>query len=285
MKTLQNLADEGLFTKSSEDHLIKQQMMDMIIDSAQKNALGRQVVQVINLRQGSSLDFNLADRDSMAVRVMSEAGEAPLTRESYSTVRVTPKKYGGQLSITTEMIEDSNYELIERNLRQAGREMANKETSLIIESFNDTTNGFPSNADHNITSAGTELGIVDITSGMKEIEEQDFDPNVMLLHPTQVNELRQIDTFVEADKVGNRATFENGWVGKIFSLDTLITSLQSSNVAHIIDTREAGILVVRRPLTVERWNDPLRDLVNATFTQRMAASVLRPRAGVKITVS
>lgn len=277
MKTLQQLADEGLFTKTAEQKLIKQQLFDMIKDSAQKNAIGRQVVQVIPLRQGSSLDFDLADASSMKVRKMSEAGEAPLTRETYSKITVTPVKYGGNVKITTEMIEDSNFELIERNLRQMGREMGNKETEIILDSFHSNFTAVP--------SAGTELGIVDITAAMTQIETADYSPNAMVLHPTQVNELRNIDTFVEADKVGDRRTFENGFVGRIFALDSVISTIQTSNTVDVLDTNEAGALVIRRPLTVERWNDPLRDLVNATVTQRMAAVTFRATAGATITVS
>lgn len=277
MKTLQQLADEGLFTKSAEQKLIKQQLFDMIKDSAQKNAIGRQVVQVIPLREGSSLDFDLADANSMKVRKMSEAGEAPLTRETYTKISVTPVKYGGNVKITSEMIEDSNFELIERNLRQIGREMANKETEIILDSFHANFTA--------VSSAGTELGIVDLTSAMNQVETADFSPNAMVLHPKQVNELRNIDTFVEADKVGDRRTFENGFVGRIFAMDGVITTIQTSDKVDVLDTNEAGGLVIRRPLTVERWNDPLRDLINATVTQRMAAVTFRATAGATITVA
>lgn len=285
MKTLQELADEGFFTTTAEPELIKEQLFATIKDASQKNAIGRQLVEVVPLRNGSSLNFELADKDSMIVGRVGETAEIPLTRETYTEIIVTPRKYGGVVKISKEMIEDSNFELIERNLRQAGREMANTETQKVFDAFNDTTLGFPKNGDHDITSAGTEFGIIDITNGMQQIEEQDYIPNVMALNPKQVNEIRQIDTFVEADKVGNRNTFEKGFVGKIFSLDSVVSSIQSADVVHILDQTEAGVMVIRRPLTVERWNDPLRDLVAAGFTQRFETVVLRARAGVKITIS
>lgn len=287
MKTLQQLADEGLFNTASESRLIRQQMFAMIKDSSMKNAIGRQLVEVVPLREGSSIDFELANKDSLMVRQMGEGAGAPIARENYTTVTVRPVKFGGNVKITTEMIEDSNFELIERNLREAGKQMANKETTLVFNAFHDSTSGFASVTTpntHNITSAGTEIGIVDISKGVQACEDYDYYANAMAVNPEQAHELRQIDTFVEADKLGSREVIERGLIGKIFGLEVASTSLQTAGTVDILDTREAGVLVMRRPLTVEKWNEPLRDLVNATFTQRMQAAVLRAQAGAKITV-
>ncbi|HEU04801.1 MAG TPA: phage major capsid protein [Nitrosopumilus sp.] len=285
MKSLQQLANEGILFKDAESELIKQNLFAVIKDASISNAFGRQLVDVINMTQGSTLDFILADKNSTIVRQVSEGGEIPIDVEAYTKIQITPSKFGTRLAITKEMIEDSNWPLLERNLREVGRQMSIKETNLVFTSFNDSTNGFPSNAAHDITSASTELGVSDITNAMSPVEAADYAPDVMALHPTQVNELRQLDTFVTADKVGDRRVFEMGWVGRIFGLDTMISSLQTADTVHVFDKKEAGVLVIRRPMTVERWKEPLRDLENAAITQRMAARVLRATAGARITVS
>ncbi len=284
MRTLQELASEGILFKDHESELIKQQLVSTIKDASQKKTVGRQLVQVIPLREGSSLDWDKADKDSMIVREIGEGANSRLTHETYTKININPKKYGGTVKITEEMIEDSNFPLIERMLKQAGREMAIKEDTLIFNSFKDATDGFIQNADHDLTSQGTEYGIADVTLGMKEIEEQDYNPNVQILHPTQIQELRLIDTFVEADKVGNRRTFETGFVGKIFGLDTVKSTIVDANEVFIIDSLEAGSLVIRRPLTIKKFDNPMQDIIGASFTQRMAARVIEERAGVRITI-
>lgn len=284
MRTLQELADEGILFKDHESELIKQQLVSTIKDAAQKKTVGRQIVSVIPLREGSTLDWNKADKDSMLVRKIAEGANARLTHETYTQISITPEKFGGTVKITNEMIEDSNFPLIDRMLRQAGRELANTEDTIIFNSFADSTNGFIQNTDHDITSQGTEIGIVDITNSMQQIEEQDYDPDTYIINPKQINELRQIDTFVEADKVGDRRTFENGFVGRIFGIDAVKSTILAADTAYVIDKTEAGSLVIRRPLTIEKFEDPMRDLVGATFTQRMAARVIEERAGVRITV-
>jgi N4-gp56 family major capsid protein len=283
VKSLQELADSGVLFKSAESELVKENLFNIIKEASIAAPVGRQIVDVINMQYGSTLDFDLADKDSMKVRVVAEGAEIPLDAESYTKKSVTPSMYGVRVGITNRMIEDANWDLVQRNLREAGRRVGLKEDEIIFNALEDTTNGFPS--ENAVTSAGTELAIADIVSAMKEVENNDYVPNVMVLNPEQVSELRQIDTFVEADKVGDRRVFERGWVGKIYGLDTIITTQLDAASVLVMDKNEAGGLVVRRPLTVEKWKEPIRDLTQAVVTTRMAAVCFRPKAGAKITVS
>lgn len=285
MKSLQELADSGVLFQSHESELVKQNLFAIIKEASIASPVGRQIVDVINMQFGSTLDFDLADKDSMKVRLVAEGAEIPLDAESYTKKSITPQKYGVRIGITNRMIEDSNWDLIERNLREAGRRMGLKEDELIFTEMQDTTNGFPSVTGHNITSAGTELAIADIVGAMKVIEQQDYVPKIMVMNPEQTSELRQLDTFVEADKVGDRRVFERGWVGRIFGLDTIITSQLAASKVLVLDSNEAGGLIIRRPLTVEKFKDSVRDLTQASITTRMAPVVFRPQAGALITVS
>lgn len=284
MRTLQELADEGILFKDHESELIKQQLVSTIKDASQKKNVGRQLVQVMPLREGSTLDWNKADKDTLLVRKIGEGVNSRLTHETYTKIQSTPEKYGGTIKITQEMIEDSNFALIERQLKQAGREMANTEDTIIFNSWADSTTGFVQNADHDINSQGTELGIIDITNSMQQIEEQDYEPTAYVINPKQVNELRQIDTFVEADKVGDRRTFTNGFVGQIFGIGAVKSTILAADTSYVIDTNDAGMLIIRRPLTISKFTDPIQDLVGASFTQRMSARVVEERAGVRITI-
>jgi hypothetical protein len=160
-----------------------------------------------------------------------------------------------------------------------------KEDSIIFTALGDSTYGFPSQTGHSITSIGTELDIPDITGSIYHIEDHNYFPNVLVINPKQKAELNEIDTFVEADKVGSRIAFEKGFAGRIYGLDTIVTTAVAADTAYMLDTREAGMLVVRRPLTVKPFEIPERDSVGAAITFRAAAQVLQAKAGTKITVS
>ena len=68
MKSLQELADSGILFKSAENELIKENLFNIIKDAAINSPVGRQVVDVINMKFGTTLDFDLADKNSMDVR-------------------------------------------------------------------------------------------------------------------------------------------------------------------------------------------------------------------------
>ncbi|MBW1975926.1 MAG: phage major capsid protein [Deltaproteobacteria bacterium] len=289
MKSLQELADSGILFKSAENELIKQNLYNIIKDAAINHPVGRQVVDVVNMKFGSTLDFDLADKNSMDVREIAEGAVYPLDAESYTKKSVTPKKYGIRIAVTNEMVEDANWDLIQRNLREAGRRMGLKEDDLIFTALEDSTNGFASatteGTSHAITSGGTEIAMADLTEAQKVIDQENYVPNTLILNPAQVKELRDLDTLTEADKIGDRRMYERGWVGKIYGMDTIITNTVSASTAVVLDKYEGGGLVIRRPLTVEKWKEPIRDLTEAVVSSRMAAICFRPEAGAVITVS
>lgn len=288
MKSLEELADEGVLITSFESELVKQQLYDVIKEASIEARIGRQLVEVIPMKAGTTLDIILADKDSVEFRRVAEGARFPIDVEAYTKVSVTPAKWGDMIAITKEMQEDANWDVLRRNLRQIGREAGVREDIIIFTAFNDSTNGFPGTAGQYITSVGTELAIADIANGMKAVEANDYFPNVMAIHPNQVAELRQIDTFVEADRVGSRVTFEKGFVGKIFGMDCVISRTTylgaATEYAWILDTREAGVLIVRRPLTMKTFEIPERDTIAVACSFRAEARVVRPKAGCRVTI-
>ena len=285
MKTLEQLANDAELSYGLESELVKQQLFDIIKEASIATRVGRELVGLVNLKKGTALDFILADKDSLKFRKVAEGSLIPVDTEAYTKVTVTPDKYGDRIAISTELQEDANWDVIKRNLRQAGREAGLKEDGIIFDALGDSTNGFPSETSHGYTSAGTEVAIADIVGMAKLVRDNDYIPDTLVIHPEQLAELQQIDTFVEADKVGNRETFTNGMVGKIFGMKVITTSTVGASTAYLLDSKESGVLVVRRPLTVKTYEIPDRDSIGVSVTFRAAARCLRPKAGCKLTVS
>jgi len=291
MKTLEELASAGELMYSWETELVKQQLYAVIKDAMYAATVGRQLVDVIPMKAGHALDFILEDKDSLKMRFASEGSTLVSDAESYTKSTVTPVKYGNLVIISQEIREDANWDIMKRNLRRAGTQAGLKEDYLV---FNALSAGITGNSDAGnamaVTSSGTEISVYDIATCMSRIEESDYVPNALVLHPEQVAELRQIDTFVEADKVGSDITFQRGFVGKIFGMDVVRTTKAyvdqtTTDYAWVLDTRECGVLVVRRPLTMRAFEIPERDSVATAITFREEAKVLRATAGSKLTIS
>lgn len=286
-KFLEKLANEGELQSSWESEMILQQVHAQIIDAAYAARIGRQIFKPIQMNAGAALEFRLETKNSINFQRVGEGALLLKDIENYSTATVTPVKYGDSIVISSEMIDDSNWDLIRRNIVALGNQAGLKEDALVVAAMANGTYGFygGTSSSHRVTTTGTELDIVDIVNAMVYPMTDDCAPNVMLLHPKQVGELNQIDTFVEADKVGSRVTFEKGFVGRIFGLDCIVSSSCTADRVYVLETGRAGVILIRRDLSTKLFEVPERDSRGIACTFREAAQVLYPEAGCDIVVS
>lgn len=278
MKSIEKLADQGELFTNLESETIQTQFYEQIVDAAKRERVGRQLVDVVKLRKGSTLRFVLEDKNSLGFREIGEGTEIPADVESYSKIEVSPTKYGNRIPISSEMREDSKWNLLKRNLKRAGYKAGLKEDNIIFNTFSDE-------AGLTISSDGTELALSDIVEARRKVNQEDFSADTIVMNPKQVAELQLIDTFTEADKIGTTETIRNGFVGKIFGLNVIETPTISKDTVYVMDSKVAGVLVVKRPLTQKMYEVPERDSYEVALTFRKAAKVLRGDSIAKITVS
>jgi len=234
--------------------------------------------------QGSSFTVNLDEIDTMSVREVGEGAEVPLDKQGYETATFTPVKYGVAVRITKEMIEDSQFELFQRNIRLAGKRFAENETKLVLTALD--------GANTTITG-GAQIVIANITEAMENIENADFVPSDMLVGNSVVNDLRNIDTFVEADKSGSREMLDKGFVGSIYGMNVarfsnstkVAPSTSHKLYAYVLDRSEAYGIAIKRDITVDNFELATYDMSGAVITQRIDVQLLRSTAVSKITTT
>jgi len=229
---------------------------------------------------GSSVDVNLETPNTMDVRAVAEGAEFPLDNQEYTNINFKPVKYGVAIRITKEMLEDSQWNLLQRNIRTAGKRMAENENSLVISDALDSA--------ANTQAGGTAVTIADITRAMQYLEDSDYTPTSLFIGNEVLNDLRNIDTFVEADKVGNTDMIQKGFQGTIYGLNVMRVSTNAgmtATTAYVTDKNEAYGIAEKRPISVENFDLPSYDMSGATVSQRIKVKALRTSAMCKITSS
>ena len=262
--------------------LIEKKIYDTLIEAVQKNLIPRDQIATYVAPSGipgSSVDIDFETADSLAVREIAEGAAVPLDVVECTSTNYKPKKYGVRPLITKEMQEDGKFDLLLQNIGRAGKEIAENETSLIITDALDSAG--------NTVAGGAAATIANITRAMQYLEDADFVPTTLLIGPEFANDLRNIDTFVEADKLGSTEMRMNGFIGKIFGMDVIRVSgnLITTTTGYVIDKSEAIVLVEKRPVTVEQYDDVTHDMSGAVITQRIKVGVRRSSAIAKITTS
>lgn len=278
-QTIQELLTTGSGTEGSL--LIVKQIYDTLLEAVNGVRIGRAYAAIVvgpSGIPGSSLDFNLEDERAGAVFKIPEGAPIPIHTVTYTSFNIKPAKYGTRPLITREMIEDSKFDLLAQHIRRAGVTLGETEDSLIITALDQAAN---------TVSGGAAITIANITRAIQYLEDNDYTGTTFLVGPEVANDLRNIDTFVEANKLGSREAFTAGLVGQIFGMDVIRGSTRyiTTTSSYVFDKNYAFIVVEKRPVTMEDYDDAINDMSGVVITQRIAVRQFRTNAIAKITTS
>jgi HK97 family phage major capsid protein len=231
---------------------------------------------------GSSIDVDLVTPNKMKVRVVSEGAEIPLDQTEYSSTNIKPVKYGVAIRITRELLEDAKWNLLQHNIKIAGRRFAENETSLILTAMQACTNN---------VSGGAAITIANITRALQYLDDNDYSGTSLLIGMEVLNDLRNIDTFVEYQKVGNTEMIQRGFQGTLYGLQVMKFSTNAapsttySKYAYVYDKMWAFAIAEKRPISIENFELPTFDMSAAAITQRIAVKAIRDEAIARISTS
>lgn len=283
-KAVQELLQTGLGTEGQL--LIPRKIHDTLIEEVDKNLIPRSEAAIYfgpSEIPSSSIDVDTVTPNEMDVRIVAEGAEIPIDQSAYESFNLKPQKWGVALRITREMLEDSKWNLLQHNIKVAGKRFAEKETELIIsDALQSGTN---------TVTGGAAITIANITRAMQYLEDEDYTPTTLFIGSEVLNDLRNIDTFVEADKAGNRDMLERGYKGVIYGLNVIRFSTNAapsstySKYAYVTDKLHAYVIAEKRPVTIENFEMPVYDMSAASITQRIKIRYLRADAITKITTT
>jgi|TARA_R100001530_G_scaffold62534_3_gene45027 HK97 family phage major capsid protein len=280
---IKELLSTGTGTEGSL--LIPKKIFDTLIGEVGKNLIPRsEAALFIGPAQipGSSVDINRMVEQSMNVREVAEGAEIPLDEAEYNNLNIKPKKYGVAIRITKELMEDSQFPLLQRNIQLAGQRLAENENSRILLAINGASN---------VVAGGAAITINNIARAIQHLEDNDYSGTSLLVGPEIAHDLRLIDTFVEADKAGNTQMMSTGFIGTIYGMNVIRFSANAApattytTTAWVLDNRHAYVIAEKRAITVENFELPTFDMRGSAITHRFESAILRDNAVAKITTS
>lgn len=282
MQKIQELLTTGMGTEGSL--LIVKTIADTLVEDVVANTIPRTYAAFVFGPadiQGSSIDVNTEDLNSMVVEVTAEGAEIPLGNPQFSTFNLKPKKVAIRPQITREMIEDGKFNLIQLSIKRAARKLNEYESSRIVAALD---------ACANTVSGGASLTVANITRAMQYLDDNRFKPRVLIVGPEVVNDIRNLSAFSAAYEYGNNVQQMQGLVGKIFGMEVHMVSTggltgYTSTTAYVIDPEYAFVLAEKRPITMETFNDTMHDMEGVVISQRIEAANLRSVATAKITTA
>lgn len=277
---VKELLNTGLGTEGSL--LIERTVHSVLIGEVEKNLLPRDLAAVYvgpSAIKGSSYDFNLEIPRTGSVRLTAEGAAYFLDQGDYTVVNVRPLKYGVILRITRELIEDSKFDIMSNQMATFGRRMAENENGLVITALDGAST---------TVSAGASITPLDLTTLQFNLEENDFEMTDLVVGNEVMRDIRNIDTYVEADKSGNTDILSTGFRGIVYGARVHRVSSNAGMTktsAYAFDRRQAYAIAEKRTYTTEGFDIPSHDMSAAALSQRIAVVLLRSTAVSKLTSS
>ena len=226
------------------------------------------------------MQSEISSSTALPVDRVAEGGEIPLGATTFESKTLTPIKYGIRIGVARELMEDGIIDILSYHSELAGYEFADNEESLIVSQLDAASTA----ASHNVANSNATLPITDITAAMQLLEVDNYTPTHMIVGAEIANDLRNIDTFVEADKAGINDPSRR-LIGTIFGMKVIVSNNVTATLAYVIDANHAFIIGEKRPLTIERYTDYARDSGFVVVTQRVAHVYLRANAVSEITTT
>lgn len=277
-RNVQELLNTGIGTEGSL--LIERRIYATLVNEVLKRLIPRDCAAFVvgpDGIPGSSLDVDLINPNTGAVRATAEGTAFWQDNNTYTSSNVKPLKYGVLVRITRELLEDGKWNLLESQIGIFGRRIAENENTLVIAQLDTAAN---------TVSAGAIVLPASWTLAINNLEESDFNATDFLVGRQVLMDIRNTDTFVEYLKVGNTQILDSGFIGVLYGCRVTPVSTNAgmtTTTAYVIDRTQAYCIVEKRPYTLENFNVETHDMSAVTISQRIAVKALRTSAICKIT--
>lgn len=277
-------ARELLLTEGIEGStLVQSEMYRTVVEGAEPQKCFRNVIPSVKMTS-NSMTVPLGETGSYASEV-GEGAEIPLATQDYGSRTLSVKKYGVRPVITKEMIEDSQFGLVELEARKAGYKIENTFNQKWLTTLLD-------NAGNEHDTAGSNQGIKAVAAAIALNKIDGFESTHLIVSPGMEGSV--LGEFVPNSYYGTQDVMAGRWpemcglkVDVCGATDASATYTWAyaadSNIGGlVIDAYNAGLTGMRRDLTIEEYDDPIHDLKGMSVTMRFAYSYLHANAICRI---
>ncbi len=254
---------------------------DVVVDAAKPNLIGREIIDVRTTAE--ALERFPRGKKSVAY-VGSEGGTIRIHGERYDWVDVAVNvvlKDG--VEWTREFAEDAKWNVMNRQLEELGRSIAQLETEKIIALYAGiSASNLATGAE--LAGGGTAMSWSNAVSLWDAVESEDFHPDTLILHPKQASQLFTATEFINSQYLPSEQTeLARGLIGQALTMKIFKSSLCTNGTAHAVEKAVAGVMLIRRDITTEPYEDPKNGVFGIVASERVGYAILRTKAVARMT--
>lgn len=266
--------------------LIQEEVYKTVLEGAEPKGVMRGILPVLKMDR-QDMRYVMGSVGTYA-EVVAEGAEIPIENQSYTKATFESKKVGTRPIITTELVEDALFDIIELELKKAGQRVENKLNRDAINELIANVSG-----DVSFTNTSTDLAVSTVRDAITAVQEANREPDTLIMTPGFQGYLMKDSNLAFANRAGTDDVIKTGgFPGTILGLKPYVLSVTTANGswaynqsaigALVLDSMTAGAIGMRRDLTVDQYDDPIRDLVGIAVTMRYDVKTLDGAGMAKI---
>jgi HK97 family phage major capsid protein len=256
-------------------------MHDTLVESAYPEMIGRKIVTVRPTTE--TMERFPLDEKAVAYRY-AEGAVTRLSGKKISTVDVyTNILAEASEEWTNEFLEDATWNVMDTMIEKVGRALGEEETNRILTLYGaiadgDLAGGAP------VNQGGAAMNWAGVLKLHNAVRSENWRPTVLVVNETQLHQLLSDDKFIHAQYLPSEQTdLEQGVVTSVLGMRVQTSTLVPNGTAYAIDTRVAAVMLLRRDITVEDWDDAKTGEFGVRATTRFGLGILRSKAVAKMT--
>jgi HK97 family phage major capsid protein len=280
------MANDGTVTSSE---VIDQEAVRAEVEGvAEENLVFRQAFRQIDATNYDSNTVEIpVNQDATAsAGVVAEGGSYPSSDEQFDKVTVSHEKYGAEVEITYESIQDSKLDVVSLQMEDKARELAEALDGAAyaeLSDFDSTNSVYTNLQDDPVGDGGGSMDYVTAIDAMTALDEEGYDADLLIVSSQSKADLMKDDKFTHATELGDE-TVREGALGQLAGIDVFVSNTGDLGAGEglMFDTDRYGIESVREDFTAMEYEDEGTNKRVVQVRTRMGWKTIRPTAGVKI---
>ena len=255
-------------------------MYDTLVECAYPELIGRNIITVRPTTE--SMERFPLDAKAVAYKY-AEGSVARLSGAKVNTVDIyTDQLAEASEQWTREFLEDATWNVMQNMVEKVGRALGERETEQILSLYASVSNSDLAGGDA-IDQGNAAMDWSAVLKLHNAVRGENWRPTVLVVHETQLHQLLSDDKFIKASYLPSSQTdIEQGVVTSVLGMKVQASTLVTNGTAYAVDTRVAAVMLLRRDVTVEDWEEPKTGEFGVRATTRFGLGILRSNAVAKM---
>jgi HK97 family phage major capsid protein len=269
---------EGLFADSAG---ALGRLHDTLVQAAYPEMIGRGIITVRPTTE--AMERFPLDEKAVAYRY-AEGAATRLSGKKNGTVDIyTNVLAEASEEWTREFLEDATWNVLDSMVEKVGISLGEEETNRIVALYAavadaDLAGGTP------INQGGAAMNWNGLVKLHNAVRSENWKPTVLAINEMQLHQLFSDDKFIHAQYLPSDQTdIQAGSIGSVLGMHVQASTLVPNGTAYALDTRVASVMLLRRDVNVEDWEDIKNGKYGVRATTRFGVGVLRSKAIAKMT--